>query len=166
MAADESPDRMSITNLDTAKSVTAQFNPDEVKEVLKVLYHRLPILGLSHQPMQYQGTENLKVTFTLGFDALSHEGSGLMDARAFLMSLCYSSRVAEDIIGGDTPPVLLVWPELYALECKMASLSTTLKRFRARGRPTLFTSDIEVERVSEVRLFSEDILTNATLIGG
>jgi len=166
MAAEtQTPQRMTIANLLTGKSITAQFNPDEVKEKIAVIFTRLAILGQSFQPLQYQGTENLKVSFDLGFDAMAPDGAKLMSTRAFMWSLCYPSRLAsaaQTVIGGDTPKVLFVWPQLYSFQCKITGLSGTHKRFALAGASTSYALSVEIERVSDVRIYMEDILANGT----
>ncbi|HTJ80540.1 MAG TPA: hypothetical protein VL400_02420, partial [Polyangiaceae bacterium] len=98
---------MTISNVDTGESVSAQFNPEEVSEKLTVNYKDLEIMGFSHKPQQYQNTSNLALSFTLGFDALSVDGGSVQRTRLFLHSLCYSRRGAsEDVVGGGPPKVV------------------------------------------------------------
>lgn len=174
------PDRLHIVNLDTSGSICAQFNPEEVKEQLEVAYARLAILGMSHQPMQYQYTGNLKLSFDLGFDELSARGIDLGGelatkvvegsigggrpelARRFIHSLCYSSKQTQDIQSGDPPDVLVVWPELYSVECKLTKLAGSMKRFRKKGMPTHFVLSLEFEEISDIRKYSDEVLTLGT----
>jgi hypothetical protein len=172
-AEDQSPQRMSIVNLSTGFGITAQFNPEELKEKLAVAFNRLGILGMSHQPMQYQYTENLKVSFDLGFDVMStrdiqaqggaNPADAVHGARRFLMSLCYPSKQAQDITGGGPPRALFIWPQLFSIECQITALSGSHKRFNLNGLSTLFSMSVEIEEVRVVRIFSEDVFNVGTI---
>lgn len=157
------PPRMTITRLDTGASVSAQFNPDEVQEELTVNYAELPVVGLSHRPMQYVGTSNLLLNYDLGFDVLSIEGGSAIAARTFLHSVCYASKQAQGITDGGTPELLFSWPNLYSLVCRMQKLSITFKRFNITGLPTLFVASVSLSEARVTRLYSEDVLNYGTL---
>lgn len=179
MPGDSTPDRMTLTNVQTGDAMTAQFNPDEVKEKLVVNYKDLEILGLSHRPKQYQNTSNLALSYELGFDGLSTRGieisgvsfsktfqsqvTAINQARAFLMSLCYAPKGAQTVVGGGPPQVLFTWPNLYSLVCVITGLDFTHKRFARKLPSVLFTVCVTIEEIRTVRLFSEDLLANATI---
>jgi len=161
------PDRMSVENLTTGTGVFAQFNPDEVDEKIGVSYNRLAVQGLSHQPMQYQYTENMKISLTLGFEALSKDGGGrTFDTRKFMLSLLYAGRNAQDIIGGEPPRVLFIWPQLYSIKVRITSYSNSMKRFALNGRPTSFSLKLDLEWVLDSRMTSEDIYEHGTQFSG
>jgi hypothetical protein len=157
------PPRVTIANVDTGRTVDAQFNPDEVKEKLGVNYNALEIMGLSHKPMQYKNTSNLQLTFELGFNALATDGDRVFDTRKFLHSLCYAKRGAGDVIGGGPPKVLFSWPNLYSLTCVITNLDFTHKRFNQAMRNVVFTCAVTIEEARTTRLTSEDVLSYGTL---
>lgn len=182
--AEQIPERMTIFNLKTGFGISAQFNPEELNEKMAAVYNRLAVLGLSHQPMQYQYTENLKVAFDLGFDAMSErdiitQGGGAMHsafahtvtpvmqgiqgARRFMMSLLLPSRGAQDVSGGAPPRCQFIWPQLYSITCRVTSLTGTHKRFAMKGLPTSFVLKVELEEVRDVRLYSEDVFDMGTV---
>lgn len=174
MATDAStPERMLIANLKTGEEVSAQFNPEEVKEAIQVNYEKLDIQGLSHQPRQYKNTGNLGISFELGFDQMSFRnvelggtavgGGDPQLMRRYLLSLCYSSRQAQTVTTGEPPRLLFVWPEMWVVQCQLDKLEFTHRRFRKKGLSTLFTASLSLEQVSDQRIFSEDVFEHGTL---
>ena len=63
--ASQRPARMSIANTATGDVVEAQFNPAEFEEALEVNWARQTVPGLSHQPLQFVNTGNVKFTLEL-----------------------------------------------------------------------------------------------------
>lgn len=157
------PPRVTFSNVETAQDCTAQFNPDEVKERIKVNYKDLEVLGHSHKPRQYLNTDNWSGSFTLGFDALSQYEGSVHRSRLFLMSLCYPRRGAASVLDGAPPRVLFSWPNLLSLTCVIDELDFTHKRFSSTMRNTLWTVDVKITEVRDVRLHSEDVLAFGTL---
>lgn len=176
------PDRMTLANIETGDIITAQFNPDEVKEELQVNYEHLEILGQSFQPLQYKSTSNFQLNYELEFDGVSQRDiaatpllaaagtdtvgpNAIMGARAFLYHLCYPRKGAQDVTGGGPPRAYMYWPNLYAFSCRIAKISITHKRFVRNMTPVLFTAQVTVEQISDGRIFSEDVLAKGTLRG-
>lgn len=157
------PPRVTFSNVETARDCTAQFNPEEVRERIKVNYKDLEVLGLSHKPSQYLNTDNWSSSFTLGFDALSQYEGSVAHARLFLMSLCYPRRTAQTVAGGAPPRVLFSWPNLLSVTCKIDELDFTHKRFNSRMQSVLWTVDVKVSEGRLVRLYSEDVLAYGTI---
>jgi hypothetical protein len=166
--AAQTPARMSIANVSSGESIEAQFNPTELEEALEVNWARLTVPGLSHQPLQFVNTGNLKFTLELLFEA--HNPATDVDrnlrARRFLQSLCYPRRGAADVVGGGPPRVLFVWPTFVSLTCVIASLSFKYSRFNLAGTPIHFTAKLALEEIRDVRLLSEDVLANGTQRSG
>lgn len=164
MADDPRPPRVTLTAVETGDYITAQFNPEEVSEKIQVLYSELEVMGLSHRPQQYQGTSNTVLAFELGFDRLSVDGGDKIDrAKNFLRSLCYPRRAAQDVLGGGPSRVLLSWPNLYSLTCRVWTLDLNFKKFNSTMRDTLFTCKMEIREARDVRLYAEDVLSQGTL---
>ncbi len=158
---DQIPERMQLTNVENADAISAQFNPEQMTEELSVMFNKLAIMGLSHQPLQYTGSD----TF----------GPATPDfARRFLLSLCYSSRNAVDVLSGGTPRLLLQWGRTWALQTKIMKLKFVHKRFNSGQRggrfggeggliPTFFTAQISSEEWRVTRLYSEDVFVTGTV---
>lgn len=173
------PLRMTLTNVNTGESMTAQYNPEEIREKLVVNYNDLEIMGLSHKPKQYKNTSNLSIQFELGFDALSTSRSVGFDdaqnsdagnfvqpvlrARPWLMSLCYSPKGAQDVVGGGPPDVIFSWPNMFSIVSRITELSFTHKRFDSKMQNVLFTCAISIDEARTVRLYSEDVLDKGTI---
>jgi hypothetical protein len=159
---------MTIGNLETGDVLSAQFNPDEVKETIGANFAELDILGMSHKPQQYKNTDNLEVVFEMAFDGVSlrgipgtEEGSSTANiaaARRFLHHLFYSRKTSQDVTGGGPPRVFLFWPELYSMTCRIQKLVIVHKRFAKSSASTLFTASITVREALDVRVYSEDVL--------
>lgn len=179
-AVQQAPERMTLANVETGDIITAQFNPDEVKEELSVNYERLEILGQSFQPLQYKSTANFQLNYDLGFDGVSerdvvgniealalnsHGPEAIMGARAFLYHLCYPRKGAQDVLGGGPPRTYMYWPNLYAFSCRITKVGITMKRWARSMTPVLFTASIAIEQISDARIFSEDVLAKGTLRG-
>jgi hypothetical protein len=159
------PERVTLTNADDGDFITAQFNPEEVKEKLSARFNDLAIMGLSHEPDQYKNTGNLALTFELGFDALSFDGGidTLERARRFLHSFFYSRRGSQDVIGGGPARLILTWPNLYELRCTFRELEITHSRFTRAMNPVLFKANVTLQESRTRRLYAEDVLQNGTI---
>ena len=166
--ASQRPARMSIANTATGDVVDAQFNPAEFEEALEVNWARQTVPGLSHQPLQFVNTGNVKFTLELHFEV--HDPSGDIDqihvARRFLQSLCYPRRGAEDVIGGGPPRALFIWPNVVSLTCVVTGLSFKYGRFNLEGTPIQFTAKVTLEEIRDVRLPSEDVLAGGSQRSG
>lgn len=156
--------RVTLANFETGEEISAQFNPQQVKEGLAANFVELDVIGMSHRPLQYKNTENFAFTLDLGFDALSIGGGvgTIMDARAFLMSLMVPPEGAQDVAGGGPPRVAVVWPNLYGLICRITKLDFDLRRFNSTGAPVLFTATLALKETREGRLTSEVVRIRGT----
>lgn len=159
------PPRVTLTNLEDGDYITAQFNPAEVRERLSANFVDLAIMGLSHKPQQYTGTENLQLQFDLGLDAMSIDGGTdvLERCRRFLHSLCYSRRGSQDVVGGGVPRVAFTWPNLYDLTCTLRSVEIAMTRFNSEMQPLLAVATITVAEALDHRIYAEDVLQNGTI---
>ncbi len=162
--ASERPARMSIANVATGESVEAQFNPSEFEEALEVNWTRQTVPGLSHQPLQFVNTGNVKFTLELNFEVQdpSTDLDTIHQSRRFLQSLCYPRRGAEDVVGGGPPRALFVWPNVISLTCVVTALSFKYGRFNLEGTPVQFTAKVTLEEIRDVRLLSEDVLADGS----
>ena len=165
--ASQRPARVSIANVSTGESIEAQFNPSELEESLEVNWARQTVPGLSHQPMQFIHTGNVKFTVELQFVATDvSELAELMHARRFLQSLCYPRRGASDVTGGGPPRALFVWPTLVSLTCVITTLNFKYSHFNIAGAPVQFTAKLTLEEIRDVRLTSDEVLVSGTQRSG
>lgn len=162
----KTPARMSLVNTLTGDELEAQFNPTELEEFVGVNWNRLPILGLSHMPKQYQQTQNYKPSFELAFRAFDDRGNRLDDcmrARRFLMSLCYPARGGADVVSGSPPRVLFVWPTLISLTCTIDSLTFRHTLFNIQGTPIHSSAKVELDEIRDARICMEDVYAQGTI---
>lgn len=160
----QDPDRLTFIDVATGDSLTVQYNPTEVTENLASQYNRAGILGLSHQPLQYAQTENMKVGFELAFDSLAQPGRyDIMAARRFLMRFHYARRGGTDIRAGAPGRVIVVWPNLYTLTCKLMTTVNKFSRFQQDGTPTFFTAGVAFEEVRDKYLYADDVAIVGTI---
>lgn len=166
--AGQKPARMSIANVATGESVEAQFNPTDFEEALEVNWARQTVPGLSHQPLQFVNTGNVRFTLELNFEAQDPNSNleQMHFARRFLQSLCYPRRGAEDVVGGGPPRALFVWPTVISLTCVVTALSFKYGRFNLEGTPVQFMAKVTLEEIRDVRLLSEDVLADGTQRSG
>ena len=156
---------LSLADLSTGEEVEMQFNPAEMNMGIAVTWARLHPVGLSHERLQYDHTENSKFTFQLVFDELifrsdtrsASKGLAALDVQNFLLSLCYSKRGAATVNDGEIKRTLFVWPNFIALTAVITSLKFKWSRFNLLGQPTFFTVDVAIEEIRDERLFSEDV---------
>lgn len=183
----QSPARMSFTNLDNARSLEAQFNPETLDEILDVDWAELEVQGMSHRPQQYSGTGNHEFTFTLQFNCIDSGGGDMVTndpsllnqvrpttgttqnrladiqlARNYLLSMAYGPRGRQDIVGSSPSRFLFVWPGLVSLTCVLHKLKIKHLQFNLQGQSMRFDADITIKEIRDVRLFGEDVFFDGT----
>ncbi len=191
MSGESKPARMSFTNLDNGRSLEAQFNPESLDEVLGVDWNELKVQGHSHRPQQYAGTENHEFSFTLEFNAIDNGGGALVTndssilntpgassgatqnrqadillARQYLLSMMYGPQGKQDVVGSSPSRFLFVWPGMVSLTCLVHKLSIKHSKFNKQGQSMVFSANITIKSVSDVRLYSDDVFFNGTFRSG
>lgn len=163
--SDIEPQRMTLVNMRTQDERVVQFNPSELEEKLNVKWTRASVPGLSYEPLQYQGTGNHRVTLELYCEAHDEdEKTAIRNFRNFILSLCYPSVSAADVIGGAPPRVLFVWPGMFTFAAIIEG-EVTFRHVRFSGEleSTRYTAIISLEEIRDVRLSSEEVLQQGTL---
>ena len=169
-AAARRPARMSLTNLDTGEGFFCQFNPTQWEEQVGVNWNRQNVPGLSHQPLQYGFTENMKVSLDLfargeapgevNQSAVKDKDvkglAGILDFRKFLMSLVYPRQ--SSTVGGAGPPrILLVWPNVLTLNVIATSYKVQHSRFNIQGTTVEYVATMGFEELRDTRITSEQV---------
>lgn len=164
----QKPPKLNLTDLNSGETLFVQFNPTQVRRAIKVAYARKAVLGQSHRPLQYTGTDNQTFPLDLFFDALDTSrrsanpfGDGDQstafglgrEARLFLESLAYPES-EDDTILTEPPDVLIVWPKNFSLVCKLRGLEFQDTRFNVEGAPIQFTARTQWEESRISRLSS------------
>jgi len=157
------PERMHLVDLSTGEDLEVFFNPEQIKEKIQVVYNRLTVPGMSHQPLQYSNTANDTLDFDL-YCRGNTEGERVLieDFRSFLMSLCYPKGNAGTIDDGAPPRVLFVWPLVWTFTCVVGSLDFSYTQFALGGRISRYTCGVQLEEIRDVRLTSDDVRRHGT----
>ena len=144
---------MSLTNLDTQETKYMVYNPTDLDVVMSTNWTKHEVVGLSFTPLQYVGTSNIEVGFTLRFlPETLKEFDEYVDTVKFLEALLYPPEEGES-----APDVLLTWPGFITLICKVNSLGLKPQHFNASGYPTIMETPMKFEHVRKVRLLQSDI---------
>jgi hypothetical protein len=153
------PPRCLLVNLTTQETIQCLFNPTQLVEKISVNWSRLPVLGLSHQPLQYLGTGNRQlpgVEFYLdkSFASEAPGDADIDDFRNFLRSLTLPPASAD--VGNTTPPrVLLLWPKVLTIEAVITELEFQYRQLARDGSVLVYTATCTVEEILDVRVTSE-----------
>lgn len=154
---------LTIGNLQTRAFITVQYTPRELDEDLSSAFEKLKVLGMSHEPLQYSGTSNHKVSFSLDFNGDPKKGQTAAEQRRFLLSNQYPSRSARTVKTGGPAGILFDWPNLFSLVCVQMKISIKHELFNPDGSPRKFTAKLDFEELRDVRLYAEDVLRVGTL---
>lgn len=153
-----SPPRMTITNIATNETFTAQFNPPTFDEEVQANWSKLTVPGLSHQPLQFSHTGNEAFTFSLFWRATSSaELNQMRSDRRFLKSLCFPQGSAETVAGGAPPRVLLVWPRMLSLTAVVSAVRLSHEEFNRYAQARVTRGTVQIEEIRDVRITSEDV---------
>ena len=156
---------LSVAELKESYRVVAQFNPEQIEHVIKVLWAEPKIPGLSHQPHYYLGTENRTMRFDLKWDALAMVTTmkGLPDAisrvlfaRAWLDAITVPLEDGKDRKDAKPPRVLMFWPNYMSLTCHIHSVAFRDKEFAPDGHILAFDATVECKEVRDKRIFFKD----------
>lgn len=154
---------LTIGNLATQKYIVAQYTPTRVQEELQANFERLKVMGLSHEVLQYTGTSNHKLSFTLDFNGDPSTGQTAQQQRLFLLSNGYPSRKSRNVKSGGPSGIVVDWPELLNLTCAQLAVKIEHDLFLPSGAPQRFSAQVSFEELRDVRLYSEDVLRVGTV---
>jgi len=172
------PPRLTIVNLDNLQTLEAQFNPSKLTEQFAANWTRLNVPGLGYQPLQFQNSDNAKLTFELFLTTASIEGWGSVGggaeqtppqlARRLLASWTKPRQVSNDIIGGSPPPLRVVWPQIISFDCVLLRVELDHKAFDLPGNLGIArsTARIELEEISDVQITMDSYLDDESRWGG
>lgn len=176
--------RMEIHDFRTGEHKECHSNPDEVEEVVSVLWSKKQPVGMSSARLHYGGTDNRGYSLTLYLDAdkvapepgwtelvsqslgssgpaTSSGGGGaaaIMDWRRYLMSFCYPPR-RDDGRLDDPSDMLLIWPGFMTIRAKADSVRFRYRRWVAGSEINIFTADLRLLSVGDVLVTAQDART-------
>lgn len=156
-SAVSAPDRLTIANLATARTIEAQFNPREFNFAIRTNYQQLQVPGAGYQQLQYINTGNITFPLDLYFRVVSDEEmQRRLDAEVFLLALCYPRRGAGTISQVAPPRALIVWANV-SIQCVVRGLNIKASRFNVWGEIVEEAFSLELEEISDGQRFSEDV---------
>lgn len=148
---------VTIGNLATGEFIIAQYSPMKVSEELSSMFEELKVLGLSHQPLQYSGTTNHKLSLALEFHGAPSLQQTAAQQRRFLLANHYPARASRD--GRSTGPsgIVVDWPNLFSLVCAQMTTKIEHTVFLPSGAPQRFEATLTFAELRDVRLYAEDV---------
>ena len=157
------PDRVFLSSIANNDFIEAQYNPEELEELVGTTYAKLVVPGLSHSVKQFVNTDDYQANFTLRFASTSvedHERN--LVARRLLMAWCYP-RADQNALGRAGPPrVLFVWPTLVSLTCVITKVRFKHTRFNLSMTPTLMEVAVQLEEIRDTLLLSDAVADKGT----
>lgn len=148
---------LTIGNLATREFIVTQYTPTRVQEELSSMYEELKVLGLSHQPLQYSGTTNHKISFNLDFNGSPAQGQTALDQRRFLLANHYPSRSQRNVKATGPSGIVVDWPGLFSLVCVQMSVKIEHEIFLPSGAPLKFSAALTFAELRDLRLHAEDV---------
>lgn len=156
--------KLVITNLYSGDELIAQFNPSTLREQLGANWSRLQVPGLSHERLQFVHTENFKLNLAMQFRAdQQSELVSIHRARRLLLSWCYPREVANDVVGGGAPRLLLTWPKMLAMGCVLTAVSIEHTLFTVDAQSRRFLATLQLEEIRDVAVFFQDVVEDSDL---
>lgn len=153
------PPKCMLVNLATNETQSCLFNPTQFIERVAVNWTRLAVLGLSHQPLQYQGTGNRQLPsmeFYLDkfFAAAAPGDRDIDDFRSFLRALTVPPT---PVVGTPTAPprTLFLWPRVLTMETVLADLEFGYRQFAVDASVLVYVATVTFEEILDVRVTSE-----------
>lgn len=166
MPITQKPSPLTLGNLETGETMDAQYNPDLVDDQLDAAYAHQVIPGLSHELLQYTNTKNVSLSFDIGFDILGDDTLNANNIKGFIDQFMYQQRSASSVGTGSPPRLLIIWPNVYSMTCKLTSRKIAMRRFDLTLANDWFVFSLKLEEARVTRLFSEDVRTMAGLRTG
>ncbi len=155
------PPRCALVNVTTGEHVEALFNPSQLTERVQVSYSRLQVLGLSHQPLQFQSTGNRTfggVDFYLDrrFAQAQPGSPEILAFRAFLLALTVPPAGTEGVAQTAPPRALVIWPGLLTVEAVLTEVEFSYQELAVDGGVLVYTATVSFEEILDVRVTSEE----------
>ena len=157
-----SPAKMYLANLSSGEQLTAQHNPESLRERLGAVYTRHGVVGLSHRRKQFYYTDDLTIPIELFFLARNQATfDGLEEARRFIHALHYP--VESFGVAASPPRVLFVWPGIYSLTCVVTEgTEIGMPTFNHDLGATQMLVRMTLEEVRDVQLLSGQVALRGT----
>ena len=151
------PPTCTIVNVTTNESIGCLFNPTQLAEKVSVNWVRQQVLGMSYQPLQYQGTSNRtlpSVEFYLDkFYASAAPGSpDITDFRNFIRALTVPPASVTTVA---PPRTLVIWPRVMVIETVIVEVEFKYTTFAFDSSALVYTATCSFEEILDARVTSE-----------
>lgn len=148
---------MSLTNVDTGKTVPVQFNPVDPVVTLEAFWNRLKVGGATFEELQFTNTGNTQVSFKLQYDGKSEGAPDLDAVQAALLAFLYPPGLVSAVTGGAPSRILFAWPKWISIVSAAPKLTISPKRFDPSGAPDYLEVAVELHERRSSRLGSERV---------
>lgn len=156
------PPRTSLINLASGERWDAPFNPASLAESIAATYARHQIPGLSHQRLQYIGTENKKYRLEFFLSQLRNDEQypdlrSILTDKQWLESLLFPVEVLDNGHVG-SPRVLFVWPGVARMQGRVTAIEFEHRAFSVQTlRTTVMMASVQLESDRDIRVLSMDV---------
>jgi hypothetical protein len=133
----------------------ALLNPSAFPETVQAIWAKQPVLGLSHEVLQYVRTVTMQTQIQLYISKFEMDERGMtmspLEFRNFFLGLIYP-------FGRRDKPsdVTFVWPNVTIIKCVVENLQFNYTQFAKDGSPLIYTIDMTlIERRQTLREYSD-----------
>ena len=145
--------------------MSAQYAPTELTESGGAEYAELTVPGLSHKIQQFTCGKNLTLKPEFEFNQLVNPQVPIAKQRLFVQSLVVPSKKAQNVLTGSPPRVMFLWPNLFAMTCRVLDFEFKHSFFAPTGDDAIFKVTLTLAEARDTRLYMEDVLTQGTMRG-
>ena len=158
MPTSEAPNRLTLTYFkNPGRSIEVQFNPNILNRSINVAYAKRKVLGLSHRPHEYLGTENQKISFALFYNVETADDLlASKEALLFLESLAYGPDAPSGITPAAPSRVVITWPNTLTIIGRMISVAFKHERFNRFGDTIQWSAACVFEAASVRRITNNE----------
>lgn len=160
--------KLTLTDLRDYTTLTAQFNPEKLEGQIKQALTKQPIPGAPQPNTQGTTSEANVFEITLYWDPLASETTNTPgDVLAVLESMTKPAFGRQDILGGESPRVMLLWPGTIEVVARLEAIKFLADRMDwGDGSITRLTTDLSFVEDSPHPLFAEYVRRVGLLRGG
>jgi len=161
--------RTTILNTDNGKGIALQYEPTVLSGNVQAQYNADPALSGTHENMKFSHTGNEVFELEMRWNRIhlsSLTGKStdecdriINDARSFIRSLVNPVRLVLDVVGGETPLLLLRCPGVFTVYARMTNIEWDVpSRDPANGRPLVLVMRGTFKEDPQYRYHADDIV--------
>ena len=152
------PPKVEIINLHDLESFACQINPETLTRVNSAEYQKHNVIGLSHKPLQYTGSDNRTLPgVEFHVDRNIDRAYDVPGFLRFMASMTLTPRAIGGAPQNRPARTLFVWPGVVTMECVIRKVVEKMKLFYTDGTLRAATVTVDFEEVRDVRWFADDI---------